>query len=332
MTAWNTNQPRALNGGRYAIDKVFADSGGMGVIYAARDTRCANNPVLIKATRYDGGDNARRFGYTRDEAVKHVKRLRSILEWEKKILVRFKNENINNIPSINDFFYDQSLLLQPSYQGKREAYSLGDEVLLTEPYLVMERMYGDTLEHLLKAPGFRDEKMEVRLLKLSKEILTIFIRMHRRFAVQQHQAYFIYQDLKPANILVGKADYFTLIDLGSVTLRLTDKTTEPTAGMLTYGYAPPEGEREGGVHIDQRFDLYTLGVTLYQAVTGIDPRELGQNFPKLDLGLLQRAGLRPLTLQILTRALERDPDRRYTHAAEMRKDVVQALRELGEAT
>ncbi len=322
-------QPRSLAGGRYALDRIFADSGGMGVIYDARDTRCADNRVLIKTTRYDGGDNARRFKYTVDEAAKHIARLRSILEWEKKILVRFKAQGINNVPSINDFFHDKSLLLKRTYEGKRGPYDIGDEVLNAEPYLVMERMYGDTLEQALAKEAFR-QNLEHRLLRLAKEILTIFIRIHRPFKAGGKDAYFIYQDLKPANILVGPADYYTLIDLGSVTLRLPDKTTEPTAGMLTFGYAPPEAEWEDGVRIDQRFDIYTLGATLYHAFTKIDPRELPGNFPDLDLRKLDPLRLHPKTRQIMDRSLATSPERRYSTAAEMRKDVVQALRELGD--
>ena len=58
--------------GRYQVERVFADSGGMGLLYHARDMRCAGNEVLIKTTRYDGGEHARHFRYTRDEAVKHI--------------------------------------------------------------------------------------------------------------------------------------------------------------------------------------------------------------------------------------------------------------------
>ncbi len=329
MTPWNTNAPRTLARGRYTIESIFADSGGMGVIYDALDTRCANNRVLIKTTRYDGGDNARHFLYTLDEATRHIAKLRSILEWEKKVLVRFKGESINNLPSINDFFRDQSMLLSPTYTGKMGQYALPDEVLLGEPYLVMERVHGDTLERAIGLEPFR-QGLEVRLLRMAKEILTIFIRMHKKFEVSGQEAYFIYQDLKPANILVGPADYFTLIDLGSVTLRLRDKTTEPTAGMLTFGYAPPESEREDGVRIDQRFDLYTMGSTLYHALTGVDPRELPGNFPTLDLRRLDGLSLHPGTRQLVARALERDPNKRYTTAAEMRKDAVETLRALGE--
>lgn len=319
----------SLGGGRYSVDRVFADSGGMGVIYDARDEKCAGNRVLIKTTRYDGGENARRFAYTAGEAGAHIATLRGILEWEKKVLVRFKKERLNNIPSINDFFYDRSLLLKPRYDGKHGAYDLDPAILESEPYLVMERIHGDTLEGLI-ASGQLTDRLEVRMLRLAKEILTIFIRMHRRFEINGQEAYFIYQDLKPANILVSGADYFTLIDLGGVTLKLGDKTTEPTAGLITYGYAPPESEYEGGVRIDHRFDLYSLGATLWHVFTGQDPRTLPGNFPRLDPSKCAGSVSRH-TVDIVGRALEADPARRYGHAAEMRKDVMAALRAAGEA-
>ncbi len=300
----------------------------MGVLYAARDLRCANNQVLIKAVRYDGGTNARHFAYTADEAVKHVERLRAILEWEKKILIRVKKEGINNVPSINDFFYDTPVLLNKSYEGKRGTYEIPDELWGQEPYIVMERIRGTTLEDALHAYS-QPQKRDLFLLKLAKEILTILIRLHRKFDVAGNKAYFIYQDLKPANVLVSPGEYFTLIDFGGVTLRLGEKTTEPTAGMLTYGYAAPEAEHEGGVLIDQRFDIYSLGASLYHCLTGIDPRELPGEFPKLDLTPLRRSGAAAPVVQLIERALERDPDARYGIAAEMRKDVVNALRTLG---
>lgn len=312
---------------RYRVRKVFADSGGMGVIYDAIDLKCAANPVLIKTTRYDGGANARHFLYTADEAVRHIEKLRKIIAWEKKILVRFKNESIGNIPSPNDYFIDRSLLLQPRYDGRQRSFELPREVLDAEPYLVMERIHGRPLHEALDEGSFR-EHLETRLLRVAREVLTIFIRLHKSVAIGSGQGQFIYQDLKPANILLSEGDYVTLIDMGAVTLRLGGRTTEPTAGCITAGYAAPEAAGDGASTIDTRFDLYTLGVTLWQCFTGRDPQALGSEFPELPLAPLRQAGVSRPTFELVARALERDPARRFQSAAEMRKAVLEAARQL----
>lgn len=315
-----------LKSGRYQIDRIFADSGGMGLIYAARDTRCADNKVLIKTTRYDTGRHIREFRYTVHEAVRHVEQTRKILEWEKKMLVRFRNDGLNNLPSPNNFFSDRSLTLEERYEGRTGAYALPAPLLDAEPYLVMEYIEGEVLEKKLHETAFR-RNLEEHLLALSREILTVLIRIHRPFEVQGQQAYFIYQDLKPANILVSHDDYYTLIDFGAVTLRLGERTTEPTAACITPGYAAPESQgRES--QIDARFDVYGLGATLWHAVTGQDPRELGPEFPRLDPRALQGKGLSPELIAIITRAIEPNPERRYPSAAAMRRDVMERLRQV----
>ncbi|MFU8805757.1 MAG: protein kinase domain-containing protein, partial [Bradymonadaceae bacterium] len=230
-----------LKSGRYQIDRIFADSGGMGLIYAARDTRCADNKVLIKTTRYDTGRHVREFRYTLDEATRHIDQTRKILEWEKKMLVRFRNDGLNNVPSPNNFFHDRSLTLQDSYEGRAGTYALPSPVLQAEPYLVMEYIEGEILEKKLHEEAYR-RNLEEHLLALSRELLTALIRIHRPFEINGQKAYFIYQDLKPANILVSHDDYYTLIDFGGVTLKLGARTTEPTAACITAGYAAPEAE------------------------------------------------------------------------------------------
>lgn len=319
--------PESLHDGRYVVDGVFADSGGMGIILDAHDTRCADNRVLIKTTRYDTGPRARHFAYTAAEAEKFVEATRKILEWEKKVLVRFRNEGLNNLPSPNHYFLDRSCTLKQSYEGRVGSYALSDAVLATEPYLVLEFISGDVLEERAREPAFR-EHMERNLLVLARELLTIFIKLHKPFEVNGQQATFIYQDLKPANVLVSDEEYFTLIDFGGVTLRLGGKTTEPTAGCITAGYAAPEAADGNEAYIDHRFDLYALGATLWAVVVGKDPGELGM-FPSLDPRLMrQHADLSDEFLRIVGRALQADPDKRWQSAAEMRKAVLDRLREL----
>jgi serine/threonine protein kinase len=317
-----------LLGGRYELGPVFADSGGMGLIYSARDTRTKGNPVLVKTVRYDGSEGAKHFVYTVSEAVKHVERLRKILEWEKKILVRIKGERLNNVPNPNDFFYDHTLTLKASYRGKVGEYTMPDAVLAREPYMVLERIHGKPLEALINTAPF-DARAEELCLKMAKEMCTILLKLHKPFEVQGQKAQFLYQDMKPGNVLVGGDDCFTLIDFGGVTLRLGERTTEPTAGVLTAGYAAPEGEGDGATRIDARYDLYTLGATLWHCLSGVDPRTLGGQSPALDLRALRRRTLHARSESLVARALERDPARRFQSAAEMRREVVACLQEIG---
>jgi len=318
---------RARLSHRYELDRVFADSGGMGLIYLARDTRTKGNQVLIKTVRYDSSEGAKNFMYTASEAVTHVQRLRKILEWEKKILIRLKGERLNNIPNLNDFFTDETLTLEPRYKGKLGEYELPRDVLASEPFIVLEKISGKPMEALIGTPAFVARAEEL-CLKMAKEMCTIFLRLHKPFEIKGKPAYFLYQDMKPGNVIVGGDDCFTLIDMGGVTLKLGERTTEPTAGVLTNGYAAPEGEGEGATRIDPRYDVYTLGATLWHCLTGIDPRNLKGQSPVLDPMRLP-SSLAPCTKALVWRALERDPNKRFQSAAEMRREAVGCLQELG---
>ncbi len=315
---------QTLFNGRYKIGDVFSDNGGMGIVYAAVDTLCSNNQVLIKTTRYDAGRNAKHFQYTKEEAEKFVKQTRAILEWEKKLIVRFRNEGLNNIPSPNHFFYDRSMTLKETYGKNDSPYQLSDETLNSEPFLVLELIDGTILSEAMRTEEFR-KKLEVNLLMLARELLTIFVRLHKPFTVGSAPACFIYQDLKPANIICSPGDYYTLIDFGAVTMRLDDKTTEPTAGCITAGYAGPEAEGGRECYIDSRFDLYSLGVTLWEAVTLIDPQSRGE-FPKLSGGEMVGKGVSDGFIRLVEKALQRDPERRFSSAGEMRRVVMETLR------
>ena len=320
-------EARVLLANRYELGRVFADSGGMGLIYTAKDTRTKGNEVLVKTVRYDNSEGAKNFMYTASEAVQHVQRLRKILEWEKKILIRLKGERLNNVPNLNDFFHDESLTLRPRYKGKVGEYELPSELLASEPFLVLEKIEGKPLDALIGTAAFAARAEEL-CLKMAKEMCTIFLRLHKPFEVQGKTAYFLYQDMKPGNVLIGGDDCFTLIDMGGVTLKLGERTTEPTAGVLTAGYAAPEGEGEGATRIDARYDLYTLGATLWHAFTGIDPRGLRGQSPDLDPRKLP-SDLGARTRALVSRATERDPQRRFQSAAEMRREAVGCLQELG---
>src|SRR5438094_5189605 len=171
------------------------------------------------------------------------------------------------------------------FEAERQALALMDHPNIAKvleagatdtgrPYFVMELVRGVKITH------YCDEN------NLStRERLDLFIKVSQ--AVQHaHQKGIIHRDLKPSNILVADHDGVPvpkIIDFGiakaTTDQRLTDKTlfTAFEQFIGTPAYMSPEQARMSGLDIDTRTDIYSLGVLLYELLTGktpLDQREL----------------------------------------------------------
>jgi serine/threonine-protein kinase len=82
----------------------------------------------------------------------------------------------------------------------------------------------------------------------------------------------VYQDLKPANVLVDPLGRPTLLDFGGCQVVIDGVPV--LAGARTAGYAPPEAVGPGARVLLPEADVYTVGSTLYHMLTGVDPRDL----------------------------------------------------------
>ena len=135
------------------------------------------------------------------------------------------------------------------------------------PYFVMELVGG------VKITTFCDEhQLEAR------QRLDLFIQVCQ--AIQHaHQKGVIHRDIKPSNILVSVQDGVSMpkvIDFGiakATANRLTDETTFTAAGQFvgTPAYMSPEQAELSGLDVDTRSDIYSLGVLLYELLTGRTP-------------------------------------------------------------
>lgn len=184
-------------------------------------------------------------------------------------------------------------------------------------YIVMEHIRGITLKNYMSRKG----KLPVRdAVSFTEQIL--------RALDHAHSKGIIHRDIKPQNIMLLKNGMIKVADFGIATLPSAETVTVTDKAIGTVYYISPE--QASGKPIDPRSDLYSVGVMLYEMVTGTlpfsadspvsvalmqihnTPRPPRALCPELPLGLQQ----------IILRAMEKDPDRRYQSAREMLRHIV----------
>lgn len=185
-------------------------------------------------------------------------------------------------------------------------------------YMVMEWVDGRLLRKVLD----ESHKLPVdRAVRLTLRILDALGYIHSRGVA--------HRDLKPENIMVDDNDAIKIIDFGIATSarsrRLTFAKLSQTMG--TPDYISPEQVK--GKRGDARSDLYALGVMLYEMLTGKVPFSGDNPFLIMNDRLLNSPvppreidpSITPQLQEIIYRALERDPARRYANAEEFARDL-----------
>jgi serine/threonine protein kinase len=200
-------------------------------------------------------------------------------------------------------------------------------------YIVMEYVEGRSLAQLLKQDG--GPLSCERALALFDQILTAVTYAHSfTYQDQDGAAHrgIIHRDLKPPNILVTPDDKIKITDFGIVKVVGSETTDTFSGGYGSPRYVSPE--QAEGLEVDQRSDIYSLGIILYEMLTGAPP--FGNEREPLTRTEILRAHveqppplpteINPLiTLEvesIILCALEKDPAGRYATAA----DFLRAIR------
>ncbi|MDQ4122781.1 MAG: protein kinase [Acidobacteriota bacterium] len=179
-----------------------------------------------------------------------------------------------------------------------------------------------------------------------KEILSIAAQTAEALAAA-HSAGIVHRDIKPENIMVRADGYVKVLDFGLAKLTETSKSGSPDhsihqtqAGIVmgTLAYMSPE--QAAGDSVDERTDIWSLGVVLYEMATGKKPFSGGNQRDAVNQILMgepcaaseSNPNLSPEFDRVLCKALEKDPELRYQTAGDFRADLKRLKREIDSST
>ena len=275
--------PGSVLNARYEIVRRIG-GGGMGAVYLAKDRNLGDAPRAVKEMVEAHLDPT-----LHEKAIGDFKR-------ESLLLTSLEHPSI---PTIYDYFYDESL-------GRF--------------YLVMKFISGgDLASRLRNAPGNKiDEKTVADWAMQTADVLEY---LHSR------PKPIIYRDLKPANLMIdGNTGRIMVIDFGIA--RWVKQEEKGVTAVGTMGYAPPE---LFGGRVEPRSDVYSLGATMFHLLTGSDPQDnplLIFDFAKNPRPRQIAPSISSEMEQILMRSVEYKPEDRFVSAGAMRDALASHLEKL----
>jgi serine/threonine protein kinase len=203
-------------------------------------------------------------------------------------------------------------LRHPNLPRVSDHFSIEDQ----GQYLIMDYIEGEDLQERLERLGQFEEE---EVVFIGASICDALAYMHARDPMVLHR------DIKPANVRISPNGGVYLVDFGLAKIMHGNQTTTTGARAMTMGFSPPE--QYGAARTDARTDIYSLGATLYTALTGYTPEDsLAQTMDQEELTPVRERNpkVSKRVAEAVEKALQVHPDDRWQMAAEFKNELLKA--------
>jgi eukaryotic-like serine/threonine-protein kinase len=227
-----------------------------------------------------------------------------------------KPEFVNDAKFLENFRKESHAAASLSHPNIVNVYDVGKEGNIN--YIVMELVSGQPLSELIKEEAPMDYKRVVELTRQIASGLSV-----------AHKHNIIHRDVKPHNILITEDGVAKITDFGIAkamkSTTIVDQTAEAIMGSVHY-FSP---EQARGGYVDEKSDIYSLGIVMYEMLTGKVPFD-GENPVNVALKHINEemippsalvAGIPPRIEQIVMKATSKIQTARFSSADEMIKEL-----------
>jgi serine/threonine-protein kinase len=237
----------------------------------------------------------------------------------REVAVKVLHPELARDPSyIQRFRYEAQAAANLNHPNIVNIYDWGNEGDIY--YIVMEYVEGRSLSDLLRREG---KLLPERAAEIAAEIAAALQFAHRRNLV--------HRDIKPHNIIITPTGQVKVMDFGIARTSTGTGMTQTGVVMGTAQYISPEQAQ--GLSVDGRSDIYSLGILLYEMLTGRVPfddenpitvayRQVKDD--PMPPSLIDRE-IPPTIEAIVMKALAKNPDNRYQTAQEMKADLLRFI-------
>jgi len=243
----------------------------------------------------------------------------------RSVALKFLPEFLQFGPALERFQQGARAAARLNHPGIVAVYRF--EADAQQPFIVMEYVDGETLANVLKRSRQSDGvDSRAKLLDIVLQVAEALDYAHRQRV--------IHRDTKPSNILVNVQGHAKVTDFGIAKILSEDPATAQSAAVGTCYYMSPEQASLASVSVDERTDVFSLGVILYEALANQRPFD-GQTDQQVIQAVLHRdpTPLRKLAPNIskdlatvCQRALEKRPEDRFPSMAHLAAELRSCIR------